>query len=98
VTRDRFGDWRDRSRCQDQDPEVFFAARGRQSPEALAPCHGCPVRQECLTFAVESPWQPYGVWGGLPTKQVRALWRSEHPSNHRVEVEEAIGMRRDRSR
>jgi hypothetical protein len=60
-------------------------------------CKTCPVQKECLSFAIESPWQPYGVWGGLPGKEVRARWRTEHPGDHRVEVEEAIGMRRDRS-
>lgn len=90
--------WREESRCRDvSDKNAFFAARGRQSRDAIAPCHDCSVRDECLDFAVESPWQPYGVWGGLPGKQVRALWRSQHPRDHRAAVEEAVGLRKDRS-
>jgi hypothetical protein len=90
-------DWRDESQCRGQDPETFFADRGRLSRDVLAPCQHCRVRDECLHFAVESPWQPYGVWGGLPGKEVRALWRTQHPGGHRTEVEQVIGLRRDRS-
>lgn len=93
----RRDDWRDRSACQDQDPDLFFAERGRQADRATAPCRECPVRRECLNFAVESPWAPYGVWGGLPTKQVRSLWRERHPDYQPTGAHELTGLRKDRS-
>jgi Transcription factor WhiB len=90
-------DWRDQRNCDEKTADTFFAARGRMSRDVLTPCQGCAVKEECLTFAVDSPWSPYGVWGGLPPGEVRALWRIRHPGNQRAEIEEAIGFRRDRS-
>ena len=39
--------------------------------EAKAICSGCPVRQECLDYALDSR-QAYGIWGGkTPTERRR---------------------------
>lgn len=87
-------DWRDRSACLREDPSTFFAERGRISPDSSKPCQGCPVRDQCLQFAIESPWEPYGVWGGMQAKELRPLWRQRHPM-HAQEVLQLLG---DRSR
>ncbi|GAA1395288.1 hypothetical protein GCM10009662_07020 [Catellatospora coxensis] len=67
-------DWRKRSACRDQDPELFFPlGEGgfrtgdalAQEQEAAAFCvAACPVRSECLKWAQETG-QDTGVWGGL---------------------------------
>ena len=36
--------------------------------EAKAICAGCPVRRECLAFALRTR-QVHGVWGGLSEQQ-----------------------------
>ncbi len=36
----------------------------RQALRAKAVCAQCPVRMECLEWAIDTR-QPHGVWGGL---------------------------------
>jgi WhiB family redox-sensing transcriptional regulator len=31
-------------------------------------CGGCPVRQECLAYALDAG-EPFGIWGGLTTDE-----------------------------
>jgi WhiB family redox-sensing transcriptional regulator len=70
--------WRRESRCLNLDSNLFFAESGRLPATATAPCRECPVKAQCLAFALDSPWEPYGVWGGLPAHEIRALWREVH--------------------
>jgi WhiB family redox-sensing transcriptional regulator len=35
-------------------------------------CHTCPVRRECLDFALRIR-EPYGIWGGLNEIERRDL-------------------------
>jgi WhiB family transcriptional regulator, redox-sensing transcriptional regulator len=71
------GEWRDRARCRDKDPEFFFpigttGPAALQVAEAKAFCGPCPVRSECLTWALETG-QAVGVWGGTSEEERRAL-------------------------
>lgn len=54
--------WRREAVCATTDPELFFA-RG-QHFEAKAICVHCPIKQACLTEALDGEIE-YGVWGGL---------------------------------
>jgi hypothetical protein len=52
--------------CRSYDPEFFFpiGKTGRAIAEiqrAKAVCAACPVRAECLAFALETH-QDYGIW------------------------------------
>jgi WhiB family redox-sensing transcriptional regulator len=65
--------------CRDEDPELFFpigTARPAlaQVEPARAVCSGCPVRDDCLQWAL-STGQAAGVWGGLTPDERRALRR-----------------------
>jgi len=40
----------------------------RQTLRAKAVCAQCPVRSECLEWALETA-QPHGVWGGLDEQE-----------------------------
>lgn len=70
-------DWRARAACADVDPEVFFPVGEsgpvleRQVAEAKAVCAGCPVRAECLAWALAV--LPHGVAGGLSAEERRGL-------------------------
>ena len=72
-------DWRDRSACLDEDPELFFPI-GNTGPailqieEAKQVCRRCDVREQCLQWALEAG-QDHGVWGGLSEDERRALKR-----------------------
>lgn len=73
-----------RAACRPMDPELWFpageghgatAAQLReQTVTARAVCAGCPVRAQCLAWALDTR-QQFGVWGGLTTPERRALIR-----------------------
>jgi WhiB family transcriptional regulator, redox-sensing transcriptional regulator len=56
--------WRDEALCRQVDPELFFPEKGGAVREAKRVCAGCPVREQCLAWAITHD-QRYGVWGGL---------------------------------
>ncbi|MGI9006010.1 MAG: WhiB family transcriptional regulator [Streptosporangiaceae bacterium] len=69
-------DWRSQSACLTADPELFFPLSSmgpslEQLTEAKKVCGRCPVRAECLDFAL-STRQVHGVWGGM-SEQERLL-------------------------
>ncbi|WP_289849007.1 WhiB family transcriptional regulator [Actinoallomurus spadix] len=66
-----------RAECQKVDPEVFFPiGSGSLTPaqvaEARAVCGRCPVRQDCLRYALETG-QGHGVWGGIDEDERRVM-------------------------
>ncbi len=73
--------WQLRGACVGQDPELFFAPDGSRGPtralyevEAKALCAQCPVRQQCLEYALEARMD--GVWGATNELERRALRRA----------------------
>lgn len=59
-------DWRDSALCAQTDPELFFPDKGGNADPARDICRRCPVREECLDYAmtVELNSVRYGVYGG----------------------------------
>ncbi|GAA1415981.1 WhiB family transcriptional regulator [Kitasatospora putterlickiae] len=49
--------------CRAFDPEVFFAETPADVEYAKSLCGTCPVKDVCLTGALERR-EPWGVWGG----------------------------------
>lgn len=70
--------WQQRSACAKPgvDPEIFYPDRGGSSSEARAICSRCPVRAECLEYALEER-EPFGIWGGTSERERRVLLRAE---------------------
>ncbi|GAA3478899.1 WhiB family transcriptional regulator [Streptomyces yanii] len=71
--------WRMHAACRDEDPDLFFPIGSTgpalvQTEEAKEVCRGCPVREQCLEWAMENG-QGSGVWGGLGEAERRALKR-----------------------
>ena len=63
--------------CRDEDPDLFFPVGSSgpallQAAEAKAVCAGCPVRIDCLSYAIETG-QSAGVWGGASEEERRAI-------------------------
>lgn len=63
--------WAQEAACRGEDLELFFGPDGERQPErevreekAREVCSGCPVRTQCLNYAVERP-EKYGTWGGM---------------------------------
>lgn len=72
--------WIEHSRCIGEDPELFFPVGSTgsalaQTAKAIEVCHGCPVRAECLEWALET-CQDAGVWGGLGEEARREIRRA----------------------
>lgn len=62
-----FPSWMDQAICPETDPELFHpetAGHAYIVREAKAVCARCPVRDECLEYAlaIDERW---GIWGGL---------------------------------
>jgi WhiB family redox-sensing transcriptional regulator len=66
--------WQDRAACFGIDPDVFFPFSEEEAGPALAFCLRCPIREECLAWALKNG-ERYGVWGGLTEQQRRRLQR-----------------------
>ena len=66
--------WADFGRCSGVDPDVFFPRRGEDTSRAKSLCRQCPVRSECLEWALETQ-QKHGIWGGMTEGQLRRLRR-----------------------
>lgn len=69
--------WQQQAACGGMDPGLFFPERGESVEAAKAVCALCPVRQECLDFALVSR-ETHGIWGGLSERERRRLRRGMH--------------------
>jgi WhiB family transcriptional regulator, redox-sensing transcriptional regulator len=71
-------DWRTAGACLTADPDLFFpVAAGTvasgQVAQALRICAACPVRRQCLDFAMRTR-ELAGIWGGTtPEQRIREL-------------------------
>ncbi|MFF5360479.1 WhiB family transcriptional regulator [Streptomyces scabiei] len=72
-------EWLRRAACVGEDPELFFpvGTTGPALDEVAAAkrvCAGCPVRRECLDWALGNG-QLAGVWGGMSEEERGDLLR-----------------------
>ena len=72
--------WIERAGCLREDPELFFPVGSgptaiAQEAAAKAVCRRCPVRNECLEWALTT-CQDAGVWGGLGEEERREIRRA----------------------
>lgn len=85
---DELEGWRSAAACRDVDTNLFFPAgdkgpAARQIEAAKAVCRACPVREECLAFAMAF-YQEFGIWGGLTEDERRSLRRTARARMRRV--------------
>lgn len=66
------GRWVSYAACGPADASLYFPRKGGSSAQAKRVCAGCPVRAECLDYALVTN-QRYGVWGGTSERERRAL-------------------------
>ena len=78
------GEWTKNALCLQADPETFFPPKGNPGTKAKQICAGCPVRGECLAYAIDAD-EEFGIWGGMN--------RAE-----RLKAREAIQARKEASR
>ncbi len=66
--------WRLDAACQGEPVATFFPDPSVPATAALAICRTCPVRPQCLAYALDHHIA-HGVWGGMSVRQRRALLR-----------------------
>jgi WhiB family transcriptional regulator, redox-sensing transcriptional regulator len=66
-------DWRERAACRGLDPDLFYPERGADPKPAQRICADCPVREECLDYAMER--REIGIWGGTSEQERRRMKR-----------------------
>lgn len=69
--------WQDLAECQYSDPEIFFPEKGGSVRDPKRVCAVCPVRAECLEYALANH-ERYGIWGGLSERERRRILASRH--------------------
>lgn len=69
--------WMEGAVCAQSDPEEWFPEPGRHANDAKRICASCPVREQCLEWALSMPtWADrYGVYGGLSAVERHRLRR-----------------------
>lgn len=99
-------DWQAKAACRNQDPTVFFPDEGDDeatiaAKEAAAKCvcWDCPVRRDCLEFAVVTN-QKYGIWGAANEQERQRIRRSRRFGNpladqRKAEASRLVGMGAD---
>lgn len=68
--------WKLDAACRNVDPETWYDPA--QVTAAKKVCADCPVRERCLTFALDVA-EPWGVWGGFSEGDRRRLLRGARP-------------------
>lgn len=69
----------DEAACRDMDLNLFFHSRSDTciSPQAREACDRCPVRDECLEYAISQPsGSDIGIWGGTTASERRKMRRA----------------------
>ena len=64
--------WQAEALCAQTDPEAFFPEKGGSTRDAKRVCGVCPVREECLKYAMDND-ERFGIWGGLSERERRRL-------------------------
>ena len=67
--------WQTDALCAQTDPEAFFPEKGGSTRDAKRVCAACPVRDECLDYAMAHD-EKFGIWGGLSERERRRLRRA----------------------
>lgn len=102
--------WADRAACRDSKRKwIIEPSNGRENAASVTRlfdvCAECPVRVECLRYALEAEFSVMGVWGGTVATERRlilpldyVITRHENrqvprqEQEHARQVEEAIEL------
>lgn len=75
--------WHDDAACKDSDPDLFYPEQWSITAAAVALniCSGCPVKQPCLTEALEQG-DDWGIRGQTTGSQRRTIRRRQAQRRH----------------
>jgi hypothetical protein len=66
-------DWHEKAICtklNDEELEIFFSEEPEEIVKAKNLCFSCPVRKDCIKWALEDS-RIWGVWGGHDEQEIR---------------------------
>jgi WhiB family redox-sensing transcriptional regulator len=63
--------WMKSRACKGIDPHMFYSDLRSEQAKAQLICRDCPVRAECLQYALEH--REHGVWGGTTERERRRI-------------------------
>ncbi len=83
--------WQYQAACRGDEAEMFFAPNYFEKKEekesresrAKAICVRCPVRIECLEYALANR-EPHGIWGGLNEAERKVMIRERDRARRRA--------------
>jgi len=68
--------WQDDALCatpkMEPFKEIFFSEDKKETSNAKMVCGACPVRKQCLGWALENK-EIWGVWGGVDQEELRIV-------------------------
>ena len=67
--------WQRRAACRGKGCDPWFATTREAEDAARAVCEPCPVRRECLAYALASP-ELVGIWAGTDERERRRMRRA----------------------
>lgn len=73
--------WMESATCRSMDPEAWFPLAGgganKKTRLAIDTCRNvCPVRRECIEYAIGFPQsETHGIWGGFTSVELATLRR-----------------------
>ena len=70
--------WMQSAACKGMSTDTFISSHTRPLYAAKAVCSKCPVRVECLGYAIEDD-SCVGVWGGTSTVERRSMRHGIRP-------------------
>lgn len=77
-------DWRSGAACgASGESELWFAVGALEHKKAKQICRQCPVRTQCLSYAMDEPVD-HGIWGGLTERERRRHRRKAGPNDWRT--------------
>lgn len=71
--------WQDKAACKDMRTETFFPHREDNEKHAIKICQKCPVKCECLDYALKHRIE-HGIWGGMGIRARNRIRRQRKAS------------------
>lgn len=95
--------WQEHAACRGMDQRIFFGGERMESDgrhidvsRAVAVCERCPVRIDCLSYAMDVG-EIHGVWGGLTENERRRSRRKRRGKGTRPRVDVGKAPRSSRA-
>jgi len=88
-------EWMDRAACKGLTHKMFPAFHNDKNyvKEAREICRGCPVREQCLDYALEfSAAEMHGVWAGMTGNQLAREQRKRGITEFRPTTLSILGL------